>query len=194
MNNKLVKLKNWQILLVLVGIILGVNSMINWSNSPILLSSKPLVLLISSTLLILSYWWNISASLSKVNNEVISMKKLRINLTFYVSIVIAIFIMLSRFTNLFGGIGIIGDENGVNAVFISQKALTYTIPLCLLLFLFVLISAAITAKQLKSNEEKRKVKISEYLNDVILVLLFPIGVWSIQKRLNHLFSTNKELL
>jgi hypothetical protein len=48
-------------------------------------------------------------------------------------------------------------------------------------------------KSLKSIEVGRKVKFSECIIELILIAIFPIGVWIIQPRLNRIYIINEEI-
>lgn len=46
-----------------------------------------------------------------------------------------------------------------------------------------------TAKALKTVERKSPVALSEYLGDFFLLWFYPVGIWVLQPRVNHLFAT-----
>ena len=48
--------------------------------------------------------------------------------------------------------------------------------------------ATFTAKTLKSNETNEEIDINDYFGDIFLIVFWPIGVWTIQPRLNKIFA------
>ena len=48
-------------------------------------------------------------------------------------------------------------------------------------------------KSLKSIELGHEAKLSEFLIDLILFAIFPIGVWFLQPRLNRIYAVNEEI-
>jgi hypothetical protein len=46
------------------------------------------------------------------------------------------------------------------------------------------------ARSLKSNETSEEIDINDYFGDIFLFMLWPIGVWIIQPRVNKIFSAN----
>jgi hypothetical protein len=48
--------------------------------------------------------------------------------------------------------------------------------------------ATFTAKALKSNETNNEIDINDYFGDIFLIVFWPIGIWSIQPRVNKIFA------
>jgi len=61
-------------------------------------------------------------------------------------------------------------------------------PLTLLGLIYVFYNLPISLKSLETN---RKVTFSECIVDLILLFVFPIGIWIVQPRLNKLFMNQK---
>jgi hypothetical protein len=49
--------------------------------------------------------------------------------------------------------------------------------------------ASFTAKSLKSNETNEEIDINDYFGDIFRIVFWPIGVWTIQARVNKIFRT-----
>jgi len=66
-------------------------------------------------------------------------------------------------------------------IFISIHLLSFCLIIYCLLF---------ACKALKTVEEKRFVELNECIADLVMLFIFPIGIWAIQPRVNKIFSSN----
>lgn len=69
------------------------------------------------------------------------------------------------------------------------SALIVILPLWVILLLSKFYCFYFAAKVLKSTELQRNVRFFEFYPEFLLFILFPIGIWFIQPRLNHLMQT-----
>lgn len=51
--------------------------------------------------------------------------------------------------------------------------------------------ATFTAKTLKSNETNKEIDVNDYFADIFRIVLWPIGIWTIQPRVNRIFADKK---
>lgn len=65
--------------------------------------------------------------------------------------------------------------------------LMYT-PIYILSLIFFTYIIIVIAKSVKTIELEREVKFKEYIKDVFLFIIFPIGLWFLQPRLNLIFN------
>ncbi len=76
---------------------------------------------------------------------------------------------------------VFGD--GQHYVFSGLAALPFYYVIFAYLYVY-----AFPVKELKSIELGREAKIGEYAGDVVLMLMWPIGIWFIQPRINKVLS------
>ena len=71
-------------------------------------------------------------------------------------------------------------------------ALLFLIPLELLFMVGKFYCFYFTSKVIKSAENREIAKFDDFISEFILLLLFPIGIWFIQPRINKLFKGLKD--
>lgn len=76
-------------------------------------------------------------------------------------------------------------------VFIWENFETLWVILNLLAVVAVFYAYDFTARQLVKLEQQKEVIFSEYAGSLVLLLFLPIGVWSIQPRVNKLLGTER---
>lgn len=92
-----------------------------------------------------------------------------------------VFSLLLYGSNAFRG----GPPDGVNGGLIALLvALHLASMACIFYCLYF------TAKALKTVERNAPAPVSEYLGDFFLLWFYPIGVWMLQPRVNHIFATS----
>jgi hypothetical protein len=62
----------------------------------------------------------------------------------------------------------------------------FLLVLTLISFGFFIYAVLFTAKTLKTTELRRVAGISEYIGDFLLFILFPLGIWFLQPRINKI--------
>ncbi len=93
----------------------------------------------------------------------------------FVGVLLIIVISITRLSSLF-------DEIMSNTV-IQAFFMIY-------MFTSIFWIASFTAKSLKSNETNEEIDINDYFGDIFRIVFWPIGVWTIQPRVNKIFKSN----
>lgn len=58
-------------------------------------------------------------------------------------------------------------------------------------FVSLFIICGFTAKTIKLNETSNEINVNDYFGDIFKILIWPIGVWFIQPRINNIFRDNR---
>ncbi len=90
-----------------------------------------------------------------------------------------VFLLLLYGGNVFRG----GAPDSVNGGFIALFVLLHLSSMACLFYCLYF-----TAKALKTVERNAPVPVSEYLGEFFLLWFFPVGIWMLQPRVNHLFA------
>jgi len=175
---RIINLKHWQIFTVFMILYVSIfifhfNDFTIWNISTI-----EFEVFFSILLLILFFSWILTMGifLNSIPDNPYHFKKWVIIFAF-ISIIIG-------YTDLF--LHRLGSESG----FIPLWFTFLTTPLTFWGIVYVFYKVP---KSLKSIELGRKVKFSACIVELILIALFPIGVWIIQPRLNRIFTVNEEI-
>lgn len=162
----ILKLKHWQIFLILLaGIVLQSFTIEGNKNVTMILN-------ISGTIIWLL--WPLM-----VGNELYRLlpKKVEMNYTLFI---INIVLVLTLYTIVM----IISDGKGMTFTGIEVLPALY--------ILFAIINSfAFPARALNSIEKNKKASTGEYLGDLFLVALLPLGVWFLQPRINKVAESSE---
>lgn len=156
----MITLKHWVLFLLLVGPTL-VASIVSRPNE---LSQWEISASIIGSIVYFGWLWSINR---RVSNGIRSGKDV-----FFVICFAIVFIYFLSY-NLFLLFGRIGEEDDLEIYNLLVLSLTV---FCL----------AVISKRLKSHEVNRPATLGEYFWYVVLLLIFPIGVWVLQPRINRL--------
>ena len=181
---KLLRLKHWQIFLLVVGIPLLVQLVQNifiviggWSRQgPFFVLSG---ILLGFSLLIYYLWiGEVGRKLSE-NQLPGSMNVGRFRFSFWVSCISSIFLFIYFWyydynINQFSGGGIVPITLIGVIVFVALFTLFY----CL----------SFMARAIVQRERAQKITSAEYFSEFIMAVMFPIGIWFLQPRINRLAS------
>jgi len=74
----------------------------------------------------------------------------------------------------------------------NPVVLDYLTPLVFISFLCVTCAMCFIAIMLNVVEKKEEAKLQNFIFDSILLMLWPIGLWIIQPRVNRIFSNEKK--
>lgn len=188
----LLKAKHWQLFLVFYGLPLLFESLLFFKynnrfsniNSSEFLALNFLNILIP--LLIYFIWlWYVGRKLNYNLPLGIKQNEITLNVSFLLIILYLIFLFfLINSGVLYNFITLINSSKNVN-ILIPFLLIT------LLTFLALLFCCFFVAKSLRRKETKRNVKLDEFFIDFLMIIvLFPLGIWFIQPRINKLFSSD----
>ena len=168
--NVFLKMKHWQLFILLFGA-----KVLNWyllinatqeGSQPSLLVDTWVAMFMM--LVVASWLWSIVTACLKVLPE---------NLTESTSLVKVSLVYLIIYI--------------ASGVFIWEKYEAVWIILNLLAVVAALYTYDFTARQLVKLEQQKEVIFTEYAGSFVLLLFLPIGVWSIQPRVNKLLGTER---
>jgi hypothetical protein len=71
------------------------------------------------------------------------------------------------------------------------KQLLPVVPLCVISSVGLCYAFGFTAKALKTAERGQAVTFGEYVPELLGILIFPVGIWFIQPRVNKLVESSK---
>ncbi len=128
---------------------------------------------------IFTWFWSISIGLQDYLDEHLKEEIMPVKLAFWIPIIYIMLFVIS-FVPIFPGFTILGEESllfVVPAHFTSMGCILYVL--------------YFSAKTLKTCELKQKVKFGDFIGDFMLLWFYPIGVWSIQKRINVITQSNE---
>ena len=188
----LLKAKHWQLFSVFYGLPLLFESLLFFKynnrfsniNSSEFLALNFLNILIP--LLIYFIWlWYVGKKLNYNLPLGIKQNEITLNVSFLFIILYLIFLFfLINSGILYNFITLINNSKNINII-IPFLFIT------LLTFFALLFCCFFVAKSLRRKEIKRNVKFDEFFIDFLLIIvLFPIGIWFIQPRINKLFSSD----
>lgn len=176
--DRIIKLKHWQVFTVFMVLYVSIfifqyNEFTIWN-----ISSLKLEVFFSILLLILWFSWILTVGifLNSIPDNPYHFKKW--------VIIFATISLIVGYTDLI--LHKLGSESG----FIPLWFTFLTTPLTFWGIVYVFYKVP---KSLKSIELGRKVKFSECIVELILIALFPIGIWIIQPRLNRIYAVSKEI-
>lgn len=174
--------KHWQIfgILILFPILtasLIYNSIPAEGNQSIKLFIIPITI-VFSILCFLIWQWAIVKGIKKIG-----MTDLKLS-SFYISLIliIVVFIIPLAFTSY----AIIGNENEVNAYFVSTASLWGIITWGIVEIILLAYTSYFCAKTIKTGETKRRSGFLDSFSLFLLILFFPLGIWTIQPRINNI--------
>lgn len=175
---RIIKLKNWQVFSILIFfyILIFVFQEMELSIGKL----TPIELTVASTiiLLVLFFLWfmTIGIFLNQIADNPFHFKK-------YVLIIAGISCILG-YSLL--GLQRLEFERNIVPMWLSFVSFPFTFWGIIYIFYKV-------PKSLKSIELGHKAKFSEFLLDLILFAIFPIGVWIIQPRINRIYAVKEEI-
>jgi len=172
----LLKAKSWQLFIGVFGtqLIYQIITIFMIRQNPSLIDGfimyKPFVVSISA--LIFFMWiWQIAITVNNMNKEdnqgIVFFKSAFIFVIAYLLIMVISQMWLMDYNRIF--------------------LIPHIISLILLIYCLLFVS-----KVLKKSELGRKVGVGDYLGDFLLILMFPIGIWIIQPRINSLIINNEK--
>lgn len=190
--NFFLKLKHWHLFAIIFGlpivvrIVLIINTLWRKNNqfeiNPFL-NVLAIVLTLSSTIIFFSWLWSAGIGIQKKIPIHYQPKKLAFFICFW-TIFLIILGLLLKFLLAFG-------LDVFNLRLMSFAILILFVYVMLLLLLIVIpmgYCLLYVAKNLRTLELNRKVHFSDFANEFFLLILFPIGIWFIQPRINKLLE------
>ena len=174
--NKFLRLKHWQIFIILTCMMI-VSIFVAESGLKIgNFDSIQLSIMVRVIGVIILFLWYLILGLS-LNKVIDNPYKFKSGL-----FIIAIIFCAFGYSNM--NLQAIFSENYIVPNFVSMLST----PLTLLGLIYVFYNLPISLKSLEIN---RKAGFSDCVLDMILLFVFPVGIWIIQPRLNKVFMTKK---
>ncbi len=181
----ILKAKNWQIFTVIIIIpcllfSLGIIALTNFSNFFLIFFAAPTAIIMSQ-MLIYIWIWTVSLSLWKKYN----LKKYYQTQWLKILIILSLSILLIILGYFLWGASIMisGSPSISNSII---KTTWMILPLQVLFLGTKFYGYYFLAKMIKSAENDSIQTFNNIINDFILLIIFPLGIWYIQKKINKL--------
>lgn len=195
MIEKFLSAKHWQLFLVLFGapvlihltfIAFLVQGVVGDSPSEIvIINYLTLVYPIVGLVFLSGYYgwiWSVATGLLSKIPPMIDMKVKYFKIFFFIPLIylISFIALLLFFTN--GGLDLLSPKNLESTIYL----LIIIVPIHLIAMFCNFYIVYHLAKTIKTAELQRSVKFSEFIEEFLLILFFPFGIWFIQPRVNAL--------
>jgi hypothetical protein len=193
MINRFLKVKHWQLFLLIFGFptifqlvfMSSIFSAISTNPGPEMIFSTmkffPILMILFMAIL-LGWFWSIAIGLQKKVPEHITMKvkKFKTFFLIYLAYILCLTILIAFAMN--------GMMSGVNEPSVVNIGTMFAIivPLHLFSMFCILYSLYFVAKTFKTVELQREVKFSDFAGEFFLILFYPVGIWIIQPKINKM--------
>jgi hypothetical protein len=205
MINKFLKAKHWQLFLLMVGIPILlqfyfiftlISEAMNESNlkTPQYFKNFTyLPMLMTVFIIIFCLWiWSIAMGFQNKLLEQVKMKVKRFKWCFIFNLIYlpSYLIMFGFFMHelMSSNSNILIETNGQTIYYITMSVL----PLQLFDIFCIVYMLYFTSKTLKSIILQKDVTFSEYVEEFMLLMFYPIGIWILQPKINQLFRDLNE--
>lgn len=184
--DKLLRLKHWQLFLLLIGIpvileIIFVGTIVTSQKMTGMIFIFPIIMILFMGTYF-GWFYALGTNLHKRLPPTVEMNLPRFKIFLLIPIVYMLFIFIFM-------IGILSSapQQG-ESLRIGMVGLI--IPVHLFSMFCIFYCLYFNAKALKSVEWQRAVTFSDFVGEFFLIWFFPIGIWIIQPRINQLFEEN----
>ncbi len=183
---KLLRLKHWQLFLLLVGIpvileFVFFGAMMVLENPAILIFIFPIIMVLFMAVYF-GWFYTLGMNLYKKLPASVTMKLVRFKIFMFIP-VLYILIICIFMVYMFSRVGT--SEQPPNMALFAL-----IIPVHLFSMFCIFYCLYFNAKSLKAVELQRPVTFSDYAGEFFLIWFFPIGIWILQPRINKLFEEN----
>lgn len=187
--SKLLRLKHWQLFLLLTGAplvfqLFAMQAMIRNDDPQEVFVPFAITMIIVVTIFF-GWFYALGTNLHKQLPESVSMNLARFKLFLLIP---AFYLLSFCLLILFA----ISDQELFQNYFTSFSGII--IPIHLLSTFSIFYALYFVSKALKSVEWQRPVTFSDYAGEFFLIWFFPLGVWIIQPRINRLFYEEKDFI
>jgi hypothetical protein len=183
---RLLKLKHWQLFLLLMGIpivsqIFMVQAMMNSirNNKPPDIFIPFSIMMICVIAIFFGWFYALGTNLHKKLPESVSMNLNRFKFFLLVPVIYLLLICLI--------VSFAFTDQEIVANYFAASAIII-VPLHLFSMFCIFYCLYFISKELKSVEWQRPVTFSDYVGEFFLIWFFPVGIWIIQPRINKLFD------
>lgn len=186
--NKLLKLKHWQLFLLLFGIpfilqFVFAFAMLLAPSSMKVYAIMPVVMLLF-IVVFFSWLYSLGTALHKMLPEAVKMNLTTFKIFLFIPLIYITFLCAFMFW-VFNTM-VTADAAPNLAWF------TLIIPIHLFSMFCIFYCLYFIAKTLKAAEWQKPVTFSDYVGEFFLLWFYPVGVWFIQPRVNKLFEKNAD--
>ncbi len=143
----------------------------------------PLILLLSTGLLF-GWFLSVAIGLNKKLPQELKLNVKRFKIFFSIP---AIYIALFTIVFAFSFAGNTSSLNSINGI------IGLIVPLHLFSIFCIFYCLNFVAKTIKTSEVKRTVSFSDYSGDFFLIWFYPIGIWTLQPRINKLANSESDI-
>lgn len=180
--SKLLKLKHWQLFLLLIGLplvfqIFTMQAMMNNEPAGMFISFPLMMILVVA--IYFGWFYALGTNLHKKLPSSVSMNLKRFKI--FLIIPMVYIVLISLFMTF--------AMSDVFPEYISSYMMII-IPLHLFSIFCMFYCLYFISKELKSVEWQRPVTFNDYAGEFFFIWFFPFGIWFIQPRINKLFSEN----
>jgi len=183
----ILKLKHWQLFLILFAIPFGIQiyaaiSMINGRGPQFFFSVMPPVLVLTMTMYF-CWFYIMGSALYELRPRGVKLSLTRFRLLMFVPVIYAVVVFGFLFLYISGNLSGADLRPGPWIPFVI-------LPLHLFSMFCVLHTLYFLAKALKTAETQQEVRFGDFAGEFFMLWFFPVGIWIIQPRINKLFSQN----
>jgi hypothetical protein len=183
------RLKHWQLFLLLIGIpfifqfvIMG--SVIFSNNSNIMLTAFPIMMFLIVAIFF-GWFYALGTNLYKKLPIDTPMNLMKFKVFLFIPVAYMVLISLFMLVAFPGFV-----DNGPE----SFASFAIIFPIHIFSMFCIFYCLYFISKAMKTVEWQRQVTFSDYAGEFFLIWFFPIGIWLIQPRINKLFETAEETL
>ena len=192
MIERFLKAKHWQLFILISGIPFALQSIFMFSifshletnTNPNLdkvfdnMKFAPMIMLVFIAI-IFGWLWSVAIGLQKKVPDNITMKVKKFKIFFFIPIV---YILCLMFFMTFVMNGLI-DGGEPNAGLI-RGIVFVIVPIHLFSIFGIFYTFYFAAKTIKTVELQREVKFSDFGSELVMIWVFPVGIWLIQPKIN----------
>lgn len=187
MLDKLLRLKHWQLFILLVGLPLLIQiSVISYAVASRDLTPMLVLIPMASLLFVaifLAWFYALGTKLHTKLPSTVSMNLKRFKLFLMIPVLyIPLLFALIAF-GMDDWLPAVISGNGFPVIFILLHLFS---AFCMFYCMYFI------AKELKATELQRPVSFNDFAGEFFLIWFFPIGVWFLQPRINRLFRSSQE--
>ena len=183
----LLKLKHWQLFLILMVIPIlfqiGMFAAVFISNDPLMMFRLFPIVMILFMGIFFGWFYALGTHLHKKLPETVHMNLRLFKILLFIPVAyMSLFMvfMINMFSGIIGG----GEPN--IAIFILIFPLHLFSMFCIFYCLYF------NAKSLKSVELQKPVTFNDFAGEFFLIWFFPVGIWFLQPRINKLFEETQQ--